>query len=237
MDPEIQRKLVEAEERRIQRIHMSPPRFQPRQRSMSPPRFQPRQHSPDTRRVIEEKTFAIKNPVRPAAASPHPPLLKQLTKPPALADIMNKLLGIPGNRGFKWMNAWPDDITTEASESRVEAYLDRNGEISRLELIDLVQEPKSMILLQELNVNVLFLIQLSRVLFPHENSSVTYDELLHLLLACRGDTPATVSALAGGFTYVAKEFAVILQDIEKFKKDMDTRISKSEEYAITQGSK
>jgi|ERR1712216_235193 len=98
--------------------------------------------------------------------------------------------------------------------------VDNDGQISRAEMIRLVMEPSSLALLQDLNINVLFLVQLSRVLFPYDSSVVTYDELLHLLLSCRGDTGATVSTLAGGFTYVTKEFSVILKDFEQLKADI-----------------
>jgi len=94
---------------------------------------------------------------------------------------------------------------------------DGDGSISRSELVTLVQDPKAMVLMQDLNINILFLVELSCILFPHESSAVTFDEFLHLLLACRGDTPATVSALAGGFTYVAKEFRVVLHDMKEAK--------------------
>ena len=40
---------------------------------------------------------------------------------------MHELLRIPGNFGFKWISASPDDITTEASASRVEAYVEKMG--------------------------------------------------------------------------------------------------------------
>merc|ERR1719247_2854000 len=66
---------------------------------------------------------------------------------------------------------------------------DGDGNMSRAELMAMVTAPDSLNLMHDLNINVLFFIQLSRVLFPADDMTVSYDELLHLLLACRCDNP------------------------------------------------
>merc|ERR1719506_746345 len=80
-----------------------------------------------------------------------------------------------------------------------------DGKISQKELLRVMKHPQSKALMKKLNINRLFLMELQRMMFPHEHSQVTIKAVLELMILCRGDNQATVEAIAGGFCFLSQE--------------------------------
>merc|ERR1712187_196364 len=64
------------------------------------------------------------------------------------------------------------------------------------EFMNIVREPDTMAVLKELNINRLFLCELQRSMFKEPEQQVSITAVLELILACRGDSHASIVSLA-----------------------------------------
>jgi hypothetical protein len=85
-----------------------------------------------------------------------------------------------------------------------------DGKISLQELQKVMKHPKSVAVLKKLNINRLFLMELQKMMYPREDSKQPIGAVLQAMIMCRGDNPATVETLSGGFCFLAGE----LEDVK-----------------------
>jgi hypothetical protein len=88
---------------------------------------------------------------------------------------------------------------------------DGKGNISKHGLMEVMEDPQSKAVLQSLNVDRLFLLQLQAMLFPTPEAQVSIKGVLELMLMCRGDSITTVQTLASGLLYLSG----LIQNIER----------------------
>merc|ERR1719506_2424080 len=77
-----------------------------------------------------------------------------------------------------------------------------DGRLTHAELLKVMENPNSKAVLKKLNINRLFLMELQKMLFPRKSSQASIKTILELMILCRGDNPATVETLAGGFCFL-----------------------------------
>lgn len=75
---------------------------------------------------------------------------------------------------------------------------DKNGDglISKDELATVMSNPSSVRVLQSLNIDKLFLLELQSILFAHHGAKIPIKGVMELMLLCRGDLPTTVQHTA-----------------------------------------
>jgi len=95
-----------------------------------------------------------------------------------------------------------------------------DGKISRQEMLTVMKHPKSIAVQKRLNINQLFLLQLQKMLFPRENSTVPIGSVLQLMIMCRGENSSTVRTLSGGFEVIATEMEELKTDLSFFFKQV-----------------
>jgi hypothetical protein len=92
-------------------------------------------------------------------------------------------------------------------------YAGDDGKISKEELRKVMNNPKSRALLKKLNINHLFLWELQKLLYQKKDTAVPIKQILDVMIMCRGDLPATVATIAGGFRFLAQELQEVRDDL------------------------
>lgn len=90
-------------------------------------------------------------------------------------------------------------------------YAGDDGLIEQTELFKVMVSRDSKRVLKKLNINFPYLLELQKMMFPKKTSKASIKAVLQLMVMCRGDNNATVSTLAGGFCFLARE----IQDLGK----------------------
>jgi hypothetical protein len=112
--------------------------------------------------------------------------------------VEEKVLGI-----LKTHTDKPDDGNVPSRKSRFKCM------VSHEEFLTVLQDESNREALKELNINLLYMLQLTHLLFPHADSQASFEDVVALILTCRGQETATVDGLAGGFCYIAHELVTI----------------------------
>lgn len=98
---------------------------------------------------------------------------------------------------------------------------DGDGKISQSELMTVMNNPTSIQLINKLNINRLFFLQLAKMMLSKPGTEVSISDVLDLMIMCRGDNNATVQSLAGGFGFMFAQLIEVrnqmLESIENIK--------------------
>jgi len=77
-----------------------------------------------------------------------------------------------------------------------------DGRVAHNELMTVMKHPRAVAVMKHLNINRVFLMELQKMMYVKEDSTVPIKQVLELMIMCRGDNSATVEALAGGFCFI-----------------------------------
>lgn len=91
---------------------------------------------------------------------------------------------------------------------------DGNNSISESELRQVVQDPESVAILESLQVDVQYLMELQQVLFHHQ-PEVPIASIMDLMLECRGDLPTTQKHMVRGQRFTRWSMASSMKDNTK----------------------
>jgi hypothetical protein len=83
-----------------------------------------------------------------------------------------------------------------------------DGKVSKDEMFQLVEGPKSRALMKKLNINRLFMLQMAALMYPNQNSHVPIRTVLDLMVMCKGDNTATVQIIASSLCYLSNEMGL-----------------------------
>lgn len=111
-------------------------------------------------------------------------------------------------------------LMKQAVVADLNQYIGENGKVTKDQLLTIMNTPKSRAVLRKLNINQLFLLELQKAMFSGGNNSVSIKAIIELMLMCRGDNPATVEALASGFSYVVQEIYDMRDELFAHFRDM-----------------
>lgn len=92
---------------------------------------------------------------------------------------------------------------------------DGNNMVSRTELQHVMGDAQSLATLQSLDVDVLYLLELQNMMFPHEDSQIPMKAVMELILMCRGHLPTTVKHMAHWQALTRWTFSAILNQHEQ----------------------
>jgi len=104
---------------------------------------------------------------------------------------------------------------------------DGDGKISQEEMKGIMHAPKSKALFKRLKVNHAFLVELLSGLYKRPGSSVPIQEILELMVQCRGENAATVETMSGALVRIINELSSVKTVIEKDIASMETRLAMS----------
>jgi voltage-gated sodium channel len=87
-------------------------------------------------------------------------------------------------------------------------HLDQgDGNISRLEMMNVLEGNQAKALLKKLNINRLFLTQIATLMYPDDDAKVPIRTVLELMVMCKGDNQATVEIIASSLCFLSSELA------------------------------
>jgi len=89
-----------------------------------------------------------------------------------------------------------------------------DGKISQAELAAVMQDKHSKALMKKLRVNHSFLVEISKELFDHGASQVPINDVLNLMVMCRGDNVSTVESMSGALVRIIKEVSQVKSMLE-----------------------
>merc|ERR1711862_359169 len=72
---------------------------------------------------------------------------------------------------------------------------DGSGDISKDELMGVLRDPDALEVLDELQVDVRYLLELQEMLYTEEDSVLTIPQIIHLILESRGERIVTIQDL------------------------------------------
>eukprot|EP00747_Dinoflagellata_sp_TGD_P123434 gnl/TRDRNA2_/TRDRNA2_173818_c4_seq12.p1 gnl/TRDRNA2_/TRDRNA2_173818_c4~~gnl/TRDRNA2_/TRDRNA2_173818_c4_seq12.p1 ORF type:complete len:264 (+),score=46.06 gnl/TRDRNA2_/TRDRNA2_173818_c4_seq12:32-823(+) len=78
---------------------------------------------------------------------------------------------------------------------------DGNGGISRQELRKVMKDPQAVAVLEQLEVDVAYLEQLQNMIYQKPGAEVSIEQIIELMLRCRGNLPTTVKHMVLGQDY------------------------------------
>jgi len=90
---------------------------------------------------------------------------------------------------------------------------DGEGNISQAELLQVMSHAKCTAVLEHLNINRAFLLQMQNLMFPTPQAKVSIKAILELMIMCRGEETATVQTLAGGLCFVEQQLSSVMAKI------------------------
>jgi hypothetical protein len=102
---------------------------------------------------------------------------------------------------------------------------DGDGQLSQAELADALASHQATKLLADLNINFMFFKEMQRSMFPTPTSTASFEDVLQMMLMCRGDCTATVQALAGGFSFVALRLTEVEHHLSTTVEHIDRQVS------------
>jgi len=79
---------------------------------------------------------------------------------------------------------------------------DGDGMISKEEFDEIMSLPASIELLEDLNVDRVFMLALQKMLYTKSTTEIPIKGIMELMLTCRADTPATVHTIANSLSYL-----------------------------------
>jgi len=104
---------------------------------------------------------------------------------------------------------------------------DGDGKISEDELLGLIHSPKSKALFRRLKINHAFLVQLLSGLYRRPGISVPIQEILELMVQCRGENVSTVETMSGALVRIIRELGSVKTIIETDISKMENRLSQN----------
>merc|ERR1711924_201956 len=114
--------------------------------------------------------------------------------------VMNMLIGVLCEVVSDVAQSEKDDAAIRLAKESIlldlKKFDDGDGMVTRSELLQVMKDPQSIVVLRGLNVDRLFFIELQQMLFTYEQSTVPIKVIMELLLMCRGDFPVTVQHMA-----------------------------------------
>jgi len=93
--------------------------------------------------------------------------------------------------------------------------IDGNGMISLEELQHVMNDPHALGVLRSLEVDVQYLRELQRLLFPRPDTLVSIESIMDLMLMCRGDLVTTVKHMASGQAFTRFLLSSEIQSLEE----------------------
>lgn len=124
-----------------------------------------------------------------------------------------------------------DGVSKEARESHAIAVVksellgplkdfdDGDGKIKQEELQSVMKDPRARAVLEHLGINRLFLLEMQALMFLKEDSVVSIEKILEMLVMCRSENPGTVEILAGGFCFI---YQTVHKENEKTRQLLQT---------------
>lgn len=91
---------------------------------------------------------------------------------------------------------------------------DNSGAITWQELGQVFEDGESLQCLVRLKVDVLYLMELREMIFPRRDSHVSITSIMDLILACRGDRPATVQDVVDGLQFTRWSLTTSMKNLE-----------------------
>jgi hypothetical protein len=82
-----------------------------------------------------------------------------------------------------------------------------DGKISKVEMMSMVEGPKSKSLMKKLNINRMFMTQMASLMYPDDDAEVPIKTVLELMIMCKGDNGATVQVIASALCFLSNELA------------------------------
>jgi len=113
----------------------------------------------------------------------------------------------------------------------LEKYDDGDGLISKMELEEVMHEPESQAILEELRIDRVFLQAVQRMLYA-TTAQIPIKDAMELMLTCRADSPATVHTLAQCLSYLSWK----LNSVEQAVRGESNRGMNSEKPALLSSS-
>jgi hypothetical protein len=101
---------------------------------------------------------------------------------------------------------------------------DGDGKISQDELSGIINSPKSKALLRRLNINHAFLVELQRGLYKKPGQSVSIQDILELMVQCRGENVSTVETMSGALVRVITELSNVKMILETDLAKLERRL-------------
>jgi len=106
---------------------------------------------------------------------------------------------------------------------------DGDGKISKQELMGLVHAPKSKALFRRLKVNHAFLVELLTELYRKPGMQIPIQDVLELMVQCRGENVSTVETMSGALVRIINELGsvknILEKDLGKLEKHLERDIA------------
>lgn len=136
-------------------------------------------------------------------------------------NVMNMLIGVLCEVVSAVAQAEKDEAAIKMVKDSILLQLKRfdngDGMITKDELDKVMNDSTSREVLQQLNVDRLFSLQLQQVLFPKDDSEVPIKGIMELMLMCRGDLSVTVK-------HLASSQAAMVSTVNAFEKRVSTSL-------------
>jgi hypothetical protein len=82
---------------------------------------------------------------------------------------------------------------------------DSDARFSQAELTEMIQGPSSRNALENMQINIVFMMHLVHTLLPTPDSTASMEDVINALMACRSNQTATVATCAGGFNSLSRQ--------------------------------
>jgi hypothetical protein len=82
-----------------------------------------------------------------------------------------------------------------------------DGKISKVEMMSMVEGPKSKSLMKKVNINKMFMTQMATMMYPDDDAEVPIRTVLELMIMCKGDNGATVQIIASALCFLSNELS------------------------------
>merc|ERR1711871_644427 len=121
--------------------------------------------------------------------------------------ICNMLIGVlcevVGNVAKEQRDSSAIALMKESILLHLKKFDNGDGLISKQELDEVMNSPHSKVVLDHLNVDLVFMTALQQMFFKKDEAQVPIKVVMELMLSCRGDCPATVHTVASSLSYLA----------------------------------
>lgn len=99
---------------------------------------------------------------------------------------------------------------------------DESGALSREEIDHVTNDPDALDVLFEIQVDVDYFMHLHDMIFEDPEKEMSIEEIMELILTCRGDRPATMQDIVDGHTYTLWAIGNALNELElSMQRHMD----------------
>merc|ERR1712232_1071453 len=117
--------------------------------------------------------------------------------------VMNMLIGVLCEVVSEVARGEKDDNEIRLIKEHILVELmkfddDGDGMVSKSELERVIRNPKSIAVFRSLDVNVPYLMELQKMLYPKKDARVPMKAIMELMLMCRGSLATTVKHMTSG---------------------------------------